>query len=494
MRKILCLFIVVFLLIIVPVWGMEGCYSIVAGKKATADGSVLFGHNEDNARKFVAGLWKVERMTHARDEMVQLQSGTHIPQAETTLGYWWLQMPERDYSDGFLNEYGVAIATDNCPSREDNPVLTGGGIGGPVLRRIIAERARTAREGVRLLGSLIERYGYTASGRTMVICDANEGWLVAMVNGKHWAAARVPDDKVALIANTYTIRRIDLADTLNYLGSPDLIEYAVKRGWYNPSEGPFDFEKAYADPKVRVNPGNTHRQWSGLRLLSAEPVPPPEEQPLTFAVKPKEPLTVQHLTAVLRDHYENTPYEPGPGYEAKPAHKRHTSTICSPGTNSSSVFQLRSRMPVETGAVWWLALWQPCSTPYMPLYAGMDMAPEELAFGGDAGLSCPFCVFSPEFGTAYKVFSDLSAWVDEDYAVRIPALRKQWQSFEKTSFDIQEPLEEYVNGLWGSNRELARDVLSRYCQGAAARAVQQARLILIGSGAVKDGVGNTLSR
>lgn len=130
----------------------------------------------------------------------------------------------------------------------------------------------------------------------------------------------------------------------------------------------------------------------------------------------------------------------------------------------------------------------------MPLYAGMDMAPEELTFGGYASLSCPFCVFSPEFGTAYKVFSDLSAWVDEDYAARIPALHKQWQSFEQASFAVQNPLEDYVGGLWNSNRELAHDVLSSYCQGAVARAVQQGRQLMVESGGEKDVVGYTSSR
>jgi len=453
----------------------QECYALVAGKKATADGSVLFGHNEDNARKFVAGMWKVERMEHEPDAFINLPAGTRIPQAETTNGYFWLQMPERDYSDCFLNEYGVAIATDNCPSREDNPAITGGGIGGPLLRRLVAERAKTAREGVEIVGELVGRYGYTASGRTMIICDANEGWLVAMVNGKHWAARRVPDDEVALIANTYTIHEIDLSDSENFLGSADIVEYAKKRGWYDPAGGPFDFEKAYAGRDTRVSPGNTHRQWSGLRRLSSEPVPAPEEGRLPFSVKPKKKLTVTDIMAVLRDHYEDTPYETTSGYAANPPHRRHTSTICSPGTNSSSVFQLRSWMPVEIGAVWWLAMWQPCSTPYMPLYLGMDAVPEQLGFDPGSAGNCPFCVVSPDFGPAYRTFSDLSAWTDAEYAARIPSVREAWNTLEKASLSVQPALEAYALAQWKKDPETARDVLSAYSHGVVARAVQQAR-------------------
>ncbi|MCE5252172.1 C69 family dipeptidase [bacterium] len=469
--------LVILLLVALPVTAEEGCYSIVAGRKATADGSVLFGHNEDNNPKFVAGLRKIDRVDYKPGEQVILPGGGRIPQVPTTWAYWWLQMPELDYSDGFLNEHGVAVATDNCQSREDNPQLTDGGIGGPLLRRLVAERARTALEGVKLVGALVGQFGYTASGRTMIICDPREGWLVAMVNGKHWVAQRVPDDMVALVANTYTIREVDLADTLNFRGSPDLIDYAVKRGWYNPSDGPFSFEKAYADPKTRDNIANTHRQWSGLRRLSADTVPAPEDARLPFAVKPNTPLTVRYITTVLRDHYENTPYDP-PDYVAAPAHKRHTSTICGPYTNSSGVFQLRPNMPVEIGAVWWLAMWQPCSTPYMPLYAGMERVPAELRFGGDLGLSCAFCVSSPEFGTAYSVLGDLAKWVNSDYAARIPAVRDRWRAFEQMSYDLQPPFERFVSDQWKTQPALAREMMSRYCEGIVADAVQKAQALL----------------
>ena len=473
------LILIIILTAALPVYGETGCYSIVAGKNSTEDGSVLFGHNEDNARKFVAGMWKVERMAHSTGDWVRLQGGGRLPQVETTWEYLWLQMPERDYSDAFLNEHGVAIASNNCPSREDNPELTGGGIGGPVLRRLVAERARTAREGVELAGSLVEQFGYTASGRTLVICDSEEGWLVAMVNGKHWIAARVPDDKVALIANTYSIREVDLTDSANYLGSSDLIDYAESRGWYDPSDGPFDFEKAYANRKVRVSPGNTHRQWSGLRRLSAKPVALPEEKLLPFAVTPKEPLTVNHLAEVLRDHYEDTPYEQGSGYDNKPAHKRHTTTICAAATNSSSVFQLRSNLPVDIGAVWWLSMWQPCASVYVPIYLGIDSVPEQLGFGSFSRQYCVFCVVSPEFGAAYRVFSDLTEWVDEDYRARIPAVRDEFREMERISFELQRPFENYVLGLMKSQHVPTGNVLSRYCQGVVARAVQKAQLFMV---------------
>ncbi|MBN1417545.1 MAG: C69 family dipeptidase [Planctomycetes bacterium] len=394
------------------------CYSIVAGAKATADGSVLFGHNEDNGLDDPCGLVSVPRKEHGEGEWVAFPGGARIPQARITFAYWWLRMPGLAYSDGLLNEHGVAVASDACRSREDRAALVDGGAGGSLLRRLVAERARTAREGVELVGSLIERFGYAASGRTMIIADPGEGWLVAMVQGKHWVAARVPDDEVALIANTYTIGEVDLADPKRFLGAPDLIAYARERGWYDPADGPFRFEAAYAAREAREAPSNTRRQWSGLRRLAADSVPPPEAGRLPFSVRPKAPLTVDDLKAVLRDHYEGTPLREGATYRNRPPHRGEPRAICVPTTNASSIFVLRAGAPAERNRTWWLALWQPCSTPYLPLDPTLPDVPAAMALRDEG--------FSP----AYRTFGDLARWVDRDYAGRIEPVRKRWRAFE----------------------------------------------------------------
>ncbi len=152
----------------------------------------------------------------------------------------------------------MTVASDNCPSREDKPELTDGGIG-YMLRRLVAERARTAREGVLLAGKLVERFGYIDSGRTYIIADPDEGWLFCVVNGKHWLARRVPDNEVAMVANTYTIRAVNLRNKANFLASADIVDYAKSRGWYDPqTDGPFDFRQGLCQPEG-CHPPEQHR-------------------------------------------------------------------------------------------------------------------------------------------------------------------------------------------------------------------------------------------
>jgi len=469
-----CLFLSAFLILALPLAAGQydqGCFSIVAGKAATVDGSVLVGHNEDNQIDNIAAMRKIPRKEHSKGEWVELSNGGRLAQVEITFAHWWLQMPEQNFSDAHLNENGVAILSDSCPSREDRTDFTDGGICDPLLRRLVAERARTARDGVKIVGSLVEKFGYTATGRTFVIADTEEGWLVAVAKGRHWVAARVPDDKVALIANTYTIAEVDLADEKNFLACHDLIDYAVERGWYDPADGAFSFEKAYAAPGSRRHRSNIHRQWSGLLRLSADPipVPAPAEGPLAFCVTPKDPLGPEHLAAVLRDHYETAPVRVKKGRGKDTPHNAHASTVCSPRTNSSSILQLRPGMPVEIGALWWYALWQPCSTPYMPLYLGTADVPELLRFPGPE---------QTDAAPAYQTFSDLARWVDDGYDARIGPVREAWRVLEQANYGFQQTSEKHLLELWDKSPLQARALMTSHCGGTLAGAVERARTFL----------------
>ncbi len=478
MRQAIRSAVLLLLLWAAAAWGSrQDCYTVVAGRLATSDGSVMMAHNEDNGIDFVARMRKIESRTHAAGEWFELEGGGKIAQARTTFAYWFLEVPGQGYSHALLNQHGVAVASDACPSREDRSDLVEGGIG-PALRILVAERCRTSREGAKLAGSLVERFGYKDSGRTLVICDSREGWLVAMVRGRHWVAARVPDDQAAVIANSYTIRQVDLADTLNFLGSADLVDYAASRGWYDPEKGePFDFERAYAQVERRVSPHQTFRQWSGIRHLAPGLIPSPENGvTLPFSVEPGRPVSADVLFKILRDHYQDTPYETGPGCPHDPDKPVKARVICCNSTNSGSVFVLRHDMPVEIGALWWLALCRPCTSPFLPLYLGLTGAPEQLFFEVEPeAYRNPGSAVQPAPDKAYYVFRNLSLLVDEDYPNRIRKVRPVWAQFENHSLIIQQALEGEIRSNWYSNRQFLMEVVERICRGTVARAVQQAR-------------------
>jgi len=473
------------------------CTSIVVGKKASKYGFVIFGHNEDDGGLRVVNVWRVPRIKHKAGEMLQLIEGGKIPQVEETWSYIWFQVNGLKFSDYYMNEWGVHVASDACPSREDDPDLTDGGIG-YMLRRIVAERARSAREGVMIAGELLDKFGYVSSGRTMVICDANEGWILSIVAGKHWVAQRVPDDGVVVLPNTYIIREVDFSDKENFITSKDNVrDYAIKRGWYDPKSGEkFDFAYTYMrvpGKKSRfVMRGYDTRQWRGQQLFSgrAASIKEARKNGLPFAVRPNRKITVKDVMAVLRDHYENTVYGPAkivsvsvspeqpsdylgkslPRFVTINPNFTTERTICTPTTQFSTVAQLRGDLPPDIGSVLWMCMGRPDVGVYVPWYSGINRVPD--LFHNTPGIDCPFKALKhhldPVEGTfdydpdaAFWRFNDLENLVDVNYSRSIDEVTSVWKKLEKREFDLQPSIEETAIKLWKEDKELCREFLTQ---------------------------------
>ncbi|MBR5184235.1 MAG: C69 family dipeptidase, partial [Bacteroidales bacterium] len=253
------------------------CFAVLAGKNATKDGSVMLAHNEDDSGEQMINIYNVPRNP-----------------ANGTGKYLWIEFPGMEVADAFMNEYGVAVASDGCNSKEDREDYTDGGVLYEV-RTLIGQKARSARHAVKIAGELVEQKGYRGSGRTYVIADCNEGWVFAVVRGRHWVAQRIPDDCVMTIPNYYCIGEIDLSDTANFQGTPDIIDYAIERGWYNPEkDGKFLFKKVYSRPDMYSYDRNYVRHMSALNHLTGETYSTdPDTYP--FAVKPDRLLEVKDM-------------------------------------------------------------------------------------------------------------------------------------------------------------------------------------------------------
>ncbi len=473
----LCLILVLATTAFADEGGLD-CFAVVAGKACSTDGSVLFGHNEDDGGTPRLLHWKVGRKRHPEGAVVRLVRGGTLPEVQETFGYLWSQIPDYHYSDVYLNEFGVALASDACASREDRPELKDGGIGF-MIRRLVAQRARTACQGVDIATALLDEFGYAASGRTLIIADAKEAWVLCMVKGKHYAAARVPDDRLMVIANSYPIHEVDPGDRKNFRLSPGLIEYAEKRGWYDADrDGPFDFAFVYARPSTRKHVGNTRRQWGGLRLLAATPLK--EGWKLPAFVKPRKKLTPADIMAVLRDHYEGTDLDPTDGYKTGSPHRTGQRTICTHSTRNAVVFQLRSKLPADIGALMWIAMSRPDAGVFMPWYQGIQDVPP--GFSGANTARAFTDHFSKEYARAdspehYRVFADLNASLDRNYGDWIPEVKAMRDDLEQNSFKLQPHVEATALRLFKKDREAAQAFLTAYTTGQTEIAVDRARTL-----------------
>ncbi len=440
-----------------------GCFSVVVGKDASAEGCVILAHNEDDYIPQIVNHHKVPRKQYPPGAVVRLVNGGTVEQVPETWSYIWSEMPGLLFSDSYLNEWGVSICSDACPSREDQPELTDGGIT-YMLRRLVAERARSAREGIHIAGDLIDRFGYDASGRTYMICDPDEGWLFAAVNGKHWMAKRVPDDEVALIANTYTIHEIDLTDTLNYLGSSDIVTYARTRGWHgSDTDHDFDFAAAYADPDVAADPRNTGRQWDGIRHLASDP--PAYNEPLPFSVIPKDKIDIEDIMTVMRSHYEGTEL-----YDTDSSscpHGNRITPICRHDTQTSFIAQLRGNMPRDIGLLYWVCHSSPCVSCYIPFYFGLESFPGYFVGPGTAPTEEEYFrrvtgPFQTDTTSAFWTFTHLRHTAENDYPRLAAAVRKAFDAVEEEAISNQGAIEAQAIDMYAQDKARACSYLTEY--------------------------------
>ncbi len=448
------------------------CFTILVGKNASSDGAVLLAHNEDDAGELLVDMHKVPRGSFAN--MTKIDDSTTIA-SSNHWSYLWIEIPGQKYADGLMNEFGVTICSNEAQSKEKNE----NGRIGYYLRKALAAEARSAREAVKIAGQFIEEYGYSYSGRAYSVADPNEAWVLEVVRGKHWIAKRVPDDEIVVIPNYYVITDVNLRDTMNYLGSPDLIEYAVHRGWYNPqSSRKFDFRSAYGNPDKLQAQSNIARKWVIINYFSEKQYTFQENFP--FSLKPKRKVTFSDLTHALRNHYEGTELEMNPADNKGNPHKNAVMRVCSESNQYSVVAQLRRWIPSDIGNVLWFAPRRLCLQPFIPIYFGITEIPmgyekesydkaEAAHFKNDRNLKEMF----PEH--ASWTFSEYAARIDSNYAMEIPGIETQRDTLQVQLLRNQAEFERRVSEVYSQDPLKARRMLTEYSSEYALRILRDTR-------------------
>jgi dipeptidase len=462
------------------------CSTLIVGKKASVTGDILFGHNEDDGGRLIMTQTYVPRMTHAPGEMItNLEAScAQIPQVPETLAYYWSEARTpggASFADVYFNEYGVAIGSDSCASSKENaPVLKNGGVGYG-LRRVMAERATSARNAVEVAAALIDEYGYAASGRTYTIADGREAWSLQVVRGKHYVAQKVGDDEVYMIPNHYTIRKVNLSDTENFIASPDLITYAILRGWYTPAVpgdySDFDFAKAYQAPGSWRTAGNVVRHHNALEMILNQTLD--YDMDLPFSVKPNHKLGLEDVKAILRTHYEGTDHDLTHEYTTQPSTPHYTANrvICTSSTVESDIWQLREN---PLFSVMWRTAVRPCTGLYVPWYPGTGKIPAgynwlEPIFAQDTHFNPPVSDYDYNQDRAIWAFLDLQNLIDPMYGQVIDQVQDSRDVVEKGWAADQKGIETAALAQHKKDPQKARDFLAKYNDRVAGQAWDWAR-------------------
>ena len=327
-----------------PRLAAPSCDTMVALPARSASGHSLLAKNSDRPPSECQPLTQQPRKQHGRGARLRCQY-IEIPQSEQTWGFTgsgpaWLWGLEHG-----VNECGVAIGNEAVATKDQ---LLDAGLLGMDLVRLGLERAATAREGVDLIGGLIERFGQGGSSARdfdwrysngFLIADATEAWILE-TSTRQWAARRVRD--CVSISNAIGIAACEAA-------SPEVREHARAQGWWD-GKAPFDFAAAYADREHRTTLSARARLLRSGEMVSRD-----------------GRRTVREMFAILRDHYEMGEM---PIIKAPPDSERHYS-LCMHTDFVATTASMVAEIPApDTGRspVMWASMAAPCTGIFFPLY------------------------------------------------------------------------------------------------------------------------------
>lgn len=445
------------------------CTNIIVGKKASKDGSVFVSYSADSYGAYGV-MQHYNASTHKKgDKRIVRDWETNKYLGEID------EAPITYNVVGNINEFQLTIAETTFGGREEL-VDTTGIIDYGSLIYITLQRAKTAREAIKIMDELVNRYGYCSEGETFSIADPNEAFIMEMVGkagkerGAVWVAVRIPDEAVCVHANQSRIHQFLKLPKQQVLYSKDVISFARKMKLYEGKDIDFDFAKTYCPLNFDGARYCEARVWTVynrfakgmekyLDYASGNNI---DAAPLPLYIYPDRPVSFDDVMSAMGDHYENTPFDmtndPGAGpylspYRPRPlAWKYNEQTYFNErpvGTQQSSfsfISQMRSSLPNPIGGILWFANDDAHTSPYTPVYCCVREVP-----------SC----YTLKYGNAVKFSLKSAFWVQNwvsnmvypRYSQVYPDVKRVIDELHQKHFTAQNNIETTAQDLYKTNPE-----------------------------------------
>ncbi len=396
------------------------CTTILIGKNASYDGSTIVARNEDSPN----GVFEPKRMCVVRPED---QPRTYT----SVLGHLTFELPDNPlrytsvpdvlpghgiWAEAGFNELNVGMSatetiTTNERVRGADPLVEyvpgkgkegepgyvaeqPGGLSEEDLVTVVLPYAKSARDGVRILGELLERYG-TFENNGIAFSDVDEIWWLETIGGHHWIAKRVPDDSYVTMPNQLGIDSFDLDDAegeqREHMCSADLRSWMTE--WHldltlgaDPAHpaSVFNPREAFGSHSDSDHVYNTPRAWYMQRCLNPSDVwdgpdadYTPESDDIPWSRVPERKLTIEDVKYVLSSHYQGTEFDCY-GSKGTSATRGAYRPIGINRNSQLAVLQLRPYAAPAFRAVQWMAFGSNPFNALVPLYANVDTMPAYL--------------------------------------------------------------------------------------------------------------------
>lgn len=400
-------------------------------------------------------------------------TGNFIPQVAHTYGYI-------SGIFGMINERQVGIGETTTSNRREskNP---NGFVDITNLSMFAVERGGTAREAIRVMGDIAEKWGYKDSGEALAVSDPNEVWLFEISGpgplweqgspepGAFWVAQRVPDGHIAACCNNAVIDVVDFDDPENFMFAPGIVDYAIEAGWYDPAKGePFSWRKHFCNATSFAT--CARRVWRIFCLAAPSLADTLDETNLPFSVPVDKKMSLADIAAINRDHYEGTQYDGTKGLMAgpwgSPRVKSAPATIdgqryafqrriAIPGAEYSIITQSRAYLPDAIGGVLWYAPSNPDGSNHVPLYCSMtNITPSLNDQAGDH--------FTMNKASYWWAVSAVNTYAELKYSYIIKDIDATRAELEGQAWAMQSAIESAAVKMYEQSPELAIGFLTDY--------------------------------
>jgi dipeptidase len=475
MKKIIIIFVVLFMM--GNAYDGRACTNFIITRGASSDGSVMVSYSADShtlygelyhypPAKYKAGVLR---------KIIDWDSGRpmgSIPEAAETYNVI-----------GNMNEHQVIIGETTFGGRPELTDTTGIIDYGSLIY-LALQRSKTAREAIRVMTSLAEKYGFYSGGESFSIADKNEAWIMEMVGkgtggkGALWVALRIPDGYICAHANQARITTFPKNDPENCLYAKDVIAYARTKGWYNGSDDDFSFSDTY-------NPVDFHgarfceiRVWSFFKNFNndmaryfnyAKGHDLKNRMPLW--IKPDRKVSPKDVMNGMRDHLEGTELDmrkdlgAGPHglpYRLRPltwevdgheyCNERVTATQ---QTGFWFVGQARSWLPDMIGGIFWFGVDDAATSALTPMYSSMTKTPHVFEAGNGSMLE-----YSET--SAFWLFNRVANFAYLRYDVMAADVRKVMHELEDGYLKDVARADAEAQMIYGKDPETAQQYLTDY--------------------------------
>ncbi|HPR58487.1 MAG TPA: C69 family dipeptidase [Bacteroidales bacterium] len=503
--KFFCSVSIFFILVLISP-ALLACTSYLVTPGASVDSSAMISYAADSHIRY-GELYFYQGGPQPEGSYYQMYCrSTHKPLIK-------VPNPSFTYSVvGYINEKQVAMGETTFGGRSGLRDTTGlmdyGG-----LMFLALQRSASAREAIKVIGQLVEEYGYYSDGESFSISDPNEVWIMEIIGkgtnllydehkqkyynadkGAVWVAVRIPDGYISAHANHARITNFTLEDGINSISSKswnkinnpdvgviyahDVISFARKKGFFDAPDAEFSFSDVYAPVDFGAARFCEARVWSMFRKVNSEMEKYENyamgydlENRMPLYIKPDRKLSVQDLMSFKRDHLQGTKYDMtadiGAGPWGRPYRWRpmtwkldgktyfHERTTATQQTAFSFITQSRRNLPDPVGGIIWFGVDDANTTVYVPMYAGIRKAPEAYAEGNGS-------ILEYSENSAFWTFNKVSNFSYLRYNLMLPDIQKVQSELENRYKEFVPAIDKAATELFNKDPELARDFVTDF--------------------------------